>query len=153
MVPRALAVGTSKHFVSQNSGYVTPNSIYVVPKKIILQDRSIKKKGNKRKQEILHRHELLQASLSIQCLMAGFTCFFTIPFLLALVVPLFLRFHLNMGCYVPSGVERSYVSDVCLPFLSVLPSRFVITQLLQATLLQRHHHLAILAGCQRNVAS
>ena len=46
--------------------------------------------------------------------MAGFPCFFPFPFLLALVVPLFLRCHLNLGCYVPSGVERGYVSGVCL---------------------------------------
>ena len=33
-----------------------------------------------------------------------------------LVVPLFLGFHLDVGCYVPLGVERSYVSGVYLPF-------------------------------------
>ena len=32
------------------------------------------------------------------------------------VVPLFLRFHLDLGCYVPFGVESSCAFGVCLPF-------------------------------------
>ena len=60
---------------------------------------------------------VMRCSLSeYNVLVTVFTCFLTFPLLFALVVPLFLRFHLNSGCYVPSGVERSYVSGVCLPF-------------------------------------
>ena len=48
-------------------------------------------------------------------LVTGFTCFFMFSFHFALVVPPFLRFHLDLSCYVPSSFERSYVSGVCLP--------------------------------------
>ena len=51
-------------------------------------------------------------------LVTAFTCFFIFPFLGALVVPLFLNFHLNLGCYVPSGVERSYNYAVTFLFVS-----------------------------------
>ena len=49
--------------------------------------------------------------------MAGFTCFFTFLFLLALVVPLFLRLHLNLGCYVPYVIERSFILVVTFLFV------------------------------------
>ena len=49
--------------------------------------------------------------------MAGFACFFTFLFLLALVVPLFLRLHLNLGCYVPYVIERSFILVVTFLFV------------------------------------
>ena len=60
-------------------------------------------------------------------LVSGFHRFFTFPFLFDLVVPLLLRFHLDVGCYIPFGVKK--LRFWCLPyFLPVLPSRFVATQ-------------------------
>ena len=65
-------------------------------------------------------------------LVTGFTCFFTFPLLfaqLSVVVRLFLRLRLALGFYRPFGVEKEFVFR-CLPsFLLVLPSRFVVTQL------------------------
>ena len=59
----------------------------------------------------------VRCSLSeFSVLVTGFTCFFIFPFLFAFVVPLFLRLHLDLGCYVPFGFERSHVSGFCLPF-------------------------------------
>ena len=73
----------------------------------------------------------VRCSLSeFSVLSRGLTCVFNFPFLFALVVPLFLRFHLDLGCYVPFDVKEE-LRSWCLPSFSlVLPSRFVVTQLL-----------------------
>ena len=45
----------------------------------------------------------VRCSLSeFSVLVTGFQCFLTVPFLFALVVPVFLRFHLDLGCYLSS---------------------------------------------------
>ena len=70
--------------------------------------------------------------MEFSVLVTAFTSFFTFLFLFAqlyVVVPLFLRFQLDLGCYFPFGVEKELLFW-CLPsFLSVWPSHFVVTHL------------------------